>query len=360
MATVPATIEELKQQTLAEHSGRSVHAQVDEVATKRTKDQKPFLEILLRDTTASFPLRVWSDHQSFGFCSDLRTGDFVELEGDFVVSPAFGLEAKNWTVRFLSGAEKTELLAGPLETRQRQSSDYSTIESFAASIRDPRLRELSFLFLRDYGERLRRAAGARGYHHARRGGLVEHVAQMMRTGDALATVYPALNRDLLLAGILFHDAGKLWENYFPKESFVMPHDYRAELIGHISMGVELVNRLWQRLKEGSEFATWNLLSPDSDLVRLHLLHLVAAHHGEKEFGSPVEPKTPEAMTLHFIDNLDAKLEMMASTYKLGKRLGPEVIERIRPLPTNLVTALAVVAEEPTETPSEDPQSQPTP
>jgi 3'-5' exoribonuclease len=101
-----------------------------------------------------------------------------------------------------------------------------------------------------------------------------------------------------------------------------------------------------------------LLSPESDLVRLHLLHLVAAHHGEKEFGSPVEPKTPEAMTLHFIDNLDAKLEMMASTYKLGKRLGPEVIERIRPLPTNLVTALAAIAEEPTETPSEDPQNQP--
>ena len=128
MATVPATIEELKQQTLAETAGRSLHAQVDEVATKRTKDQKPFLEILLRDTTASFPLRVWNDHQSFGFCSDLRTGDFVELEGDFVVSAAFGLEAKNWTVRFLTGAEKTELLAGPLETRQRQSSDYSTIE----------------------------------------------------------------------------------------------------------------------------------------------------------------------------------------------------------------------------------------
>jgi 3'-5' exoribonuclease len=345
MDTVPATIEALKQQTVADQSASSIHAQVDELTSKRTKDQKPYLEILLRDATASFSFRVWSDHHAFGFCSELRSGDFVEVQGDFVVSAAFGLEAKNWQMRFLSPSEKTELLAGPPEIREKQRIDYSAIESFAASIRDPRLRELSLLFLREHGERLRRSAGARSYHHARRGGLVEHVAQMMRAGDAMAAVYSALNRDLLLAGILFHDAGKLWENCFPKESFIMSHDFRAELIGHISMGVELVNRLWQRLKENAEFSSWNVLSPDSDLVRLHLLHLVAAHHGEKQFGSPVEPKTPEAMTLHLIDNLDAKLEMMSSTYLHGKRLGSEIIERARPLPTNLVSQLGAYQEE---------------
>jgi len=345
MATVPATIQELKQQTVADYPAGSVHAQIDEVASKRTKDQKPYLEIHLHDGTASFPLRVWSDHHFFGFCSELRTGDFVEVQGDFMVSAAFGLEARNWSVRFLTTAEKADLLAGPADIREKQSIDYSAIESFTTSIRDPRLRELSLLFLREFGDRLRRSAGARSYHHARRGGLVEHIAQMMRAGDAMAAVYSGLNRDLLLTGILFHDSGKLWENCFPKESFLMPHDFRAELIGHVSMGVELVNRLWQRLKEGAEFPSWNVLSPDSDLVRLHLLHLVASHHGEKQFGSPVEPKTPEAMTLHLIDNLDAKLEMMSVTYQLGKRLGPDVIERVRPLPTNLVSALAAFAEE---------------
>ena len=340
-----ATIEELKQQTVAEHSAGSVHAQVDEVVTKRTKDQKPYLEILLRDRTASFPLRVWSDHPSFGFCSELHSGHFVEVQGDFIVSATFGLEVRNWNLRFLTAAEQTDLLAGPTDLREKQSIDYSAIESFIASIRDPRLRELSLFFLNEFGDRLRRAAGARRNHHARRGGLVEHIAQMMRAGDAMSAVYPGLNRDLLLAGILFHDSGKLWENCFPKESFIMPYDFRAELIGHVSMGVELVNRLWQRLKERTEFSSWNLLSPDSDLVRLHLIHLVASHHGEKQFGSPVEPKTPEAMTLHLLDNLDAKLEMMSSNYQLGKRLGPEVIERMRPLPTNLVAALAPFSEE---------------
>ena len=345
MATLLATIEQLKRQQGLDLSARSLHAQVDEIATKLTRDQKPYLELQLRDRTASFLLRIWSDHPLYGFCSGLRAGNFVELQGDYFVSPNFGLDVKNWKMRLLTAEERNDLLAGPPEIRERQSADYETIERFIASLRDPRLRELSLLFLREYGERLRRAAGARNYHHARRGGLVEHTSQMMRSADAIATVYASLNRDLLLAGALFHDAGKLWENCFPKESFLMPHDFRAELIGHVSMGVELVNRLWQKLKEMDVFTSWNQLVPDSDLVRLHLIHLVAAHHGEKQFGSPVEPKTPEAIALHLIDNLDAKLEMMSVAYELGKRLGPEVIERVRPLPANLVTPLPPLSDE---------------
>ena len=345
MATLLATIEQLKRQQGLDLSARSLHAQVDEIATKLTRDQKPYLELQLRDRTASFLLRIWSDHPLYGFCSGLRAGNFVELQGDYFVSPNFGLDVKNWKMRLLTAEERNDLLAGPPEIRERQSADYQTIERFIASLRDPRIRELSLLFLREYGERLRRAAGARNYHHARRGGLVEHTSQMMRSADAIATVYANLNRDLLLAGALFHDAGKLWENCFPKESFLMPHDFRAELIGHVSMGVELVNRLWQKLKEMDVFTSWNQLVPDSDLVRLHLIHLVAAHHGEKQFGSPVEPKTPEAIALHLIDNLDAKLEMMSVAYELGKRLGPDVIERVRPLPANLVTPLPPLSDE---------------
>src|SRR5262249_52983506 len=79
--------------------------------------------------------------------------------------------------------------------------------------------------------------------------------------------------------------------------------------------------------------------PDSESVRLHLIHLVAAHHGEKQFGSPVEPKTPEAIALHFIDNLDAKLEVILSAYATGHRLSAAVIERVRPLPGNIVVPL---------------------
>jgi 3'-5' exoribonuclease len=345
MSTVPATIESLKQQTVAERASASLHAQVDWVAAKQTKDQKPYLEILLRDSTASFLLRVWSDHPSYEFSCELRAGDFVEVRGDFSVSPSFGLEARYWTVRFLTATEKTDLLAGPASVQEKQRTDYSTIESYTTSIVDPRLRRLGLLFLQEFGDRMRRAAGARNYHHARRGGLVEHVAQMMRSIDAVAGVYPALNRDLLLAGVLFHDSGKLWENCFPRDSFIMPYEVRGELVGHVSIGVELVNRLWQRLKESEDFTQWSSLIPDSESVRLHLIHLVAAHHGEKQFGSPVEPRTPEAITLHLIDNLDAKLEMMFTAYQVGKRLSAEIVERVRPLPTNLVDPLPPFSKE---------------
>ncbi len=340
------TIDQLRQETGVGPTACAVHAQVEEVVTKLTREQKRYLEIQLRDRTATFPLRVWNDHPSFAFCSGIRPGHFVEIEGDFSMSPNFGLEAKNWKIRFLTAEEKVDLLAGPPDVRERQNADYAAIVSFADSIVDPRLRALSLLFLHDYGERLRRTAGARNYHHARRGGLVEHTAQMMRAGNAIASVYPTLNRDLLLAGILFHDSGKLWENSFPKESFIMPFDFRAELVGHVSMGIELMNRLWQKLKASEEFISWKPIVPDSDLVRLHLLHLIAAHHGEKQFGSPVEPKTPEAMALHLIDNLDAKLEMLSGAYQSGKRLGQDVVERVRPLATNIVTPLPAFEELP--------------
>jgi 3'-5' exoribonuclease len=85
--------------------------------------------------------------------------------------------------------------------------------------------------------------------------------------------------------------------------------------------------------------SWKKMSPSSEDVRIHLLHLVASHHGEKEFGSPVEPRTPEAMTLHYIDNLDARLEMFAAGYTTAKPLGPRIFERVWPLPGNLVASL---------------------
>ena len=73
--------------------------------------------------------------------------------------------------------------------------------------------------------------------------------------------------------------------------------------------------------------------------RLHLLHLIAAHHGEPQFGSPVYPKTPEAHALNYIDNLDARLEMIFAGYAVAKPLATRIFERVRPLPGNLVKAL---------------------
>ncbi|HRH96462.1 MAG TPA: hypothetical protein PLB55_11035 [Prosthecobacter sp.] len=83
-------------------------------------------------------------------------------------------------------------------------------------------------------------------------------------------------------------------------------------------------------------------------MRLHLLHLIAAHHGTHEFGSPVLPKTPEAIALHHVDNIDAKLEMFRRAYETGKELGPGIIEKFVPWPVNIVAPLPSVHLAPAE------------
>jgi 3'-5' exoribonuclease len=164
---------------------------------------------------------------------------------------------------------------------------------------------------------------------------------MMSAASALCDVYSGINRDLLLAGVLFHDAGKLWENSFEKEGFSMPYQEVGELMGHIACGMELANRLWRDLEEEGGLERWKELVPANDEVRLHLLHLIASHHGALEFGSPVLPRTPEAMLLHFVDNIDAKMEMVTEGYTRGTKLAPRIYQRVRPLGANLVTPLAV-------------------
>ncbi|HEX4707350.1 MAG TPA: HD domain-containing protein, partial [Candidatus Udaeobacter sp.] len=234
--------------------------------------------------------------------------------------------------------EIKELLQGPTDLRAKQSGDWEFISQTTHSLTDPRLHALCQAFLQDWGERFRRAAAARKYHHARRGGLVEHTAQMMRVAKAIAPAYPQLNVDLLIAGVLFHDSGKLWENQFSETGFVMDYDELGELVGHISIGLEIVNSLWRKLSaENADL--WKTYSPASEDVRLHLLHLIGSHHGQKDLGSPVEPKTPEAMALHYIDNLDSKLEMFAAGYTTAQPLAPRIFDRVRPLPGNLVKSL---------------------
>ncbi|MEP6671089.1 MAG: HD domain-containing protein [Chthoniobacter sp.] len=329
----------LKQRAVAGRLEAAAHGQVESLVRKETRDGKPFWELVLADAEAKITLRAWSDAPAYALCEELSVGVFLEVTGEFVHNGGFGLDAKRWAARELTAEERDTLLAGSPELREKQAADYGFIEQATIAVSDPRLRELAALFLGEYGARFRRAAAARGNHHARRGGLVEHVAQMMRSALAIAGAYPALNRDLLTAGVLFHDAGKLWENSLPADGFVMPFDERGEMLGHITIGIELVNALWRKVLATEAAATWGTLRPASEDVRLHLLHLLAAHHGELQFGSPVVPKTPEAWALHYVDNLDAKMEMMTAAYATSRSLAPRIQERVWPLPGNLVTPL---------------------
>jgi 3'-5' exoribonuclease len=277
----------------------------------------------------------------FEQCEGLVDRQFYEVSGDFALgNDGKSIDSRQWKTRELNDAEVAVLLNGSAILRERQERHFSFITETVSGISDPRLHYLASALLEKWGARFQRTGAARDYHHARRGGLVEHVGQMMRSAVKICEAYPMLNRDLLVTGVLFHDIGKLWENVYSEKGFTMPYTEVSELIGHIPMGMEIVNKLWRDAMDNPEIAEeWKKLDPPNDRVRLHLLHLIVAHHGELAFGSPVVPKTPEAQALHYIDNLDAKMEMFEQGYLVAEELGKNVFQRVRPLPGRLVRSL---------------------
>ncbi len=319
-----------------------VHAQVDNRIEKQTSQGSPFYEIKLADAGDSMVWRLFDNNPLFPEARQLQRGTFVEVAAQWVDTGKYGIEPRQPRLRILSEEEKQSLLGGDGALAARQHADYEDIEAFVDDVADPRLKTLGCLFLEKHGERFRRTAAARENHHARRGGLVEHVAQMMRCAAAIAGVYPVLNRDLLIIGVLFHDCGKLWENSYPENSFAMPFQLHGEMLGHITLGLELVNKLWREVMDRLDAPAWATLEPASEMVRLHLLHLIASHHGQYEFGSPVLPKTPEAVALHHVDNIDAKMEMLRRGYESAKELAPGIFERFRPWPVNVIAPLPAI------------------
>jgi 3'-5' exoribonuclease len=317
----------------------AVWVQLEESSDKQTRQGKIYRQLGFTDGVDRLTIRVWADHEMFERALALPIQHFVALEGQWIDRGQFGLEPVTWNYRDLTEQERSSLLEGPADLRAKQAVDYAFIEEMVTGLTDPRLRWLCEQFLSEFGGRFRRTAAAREYHHARRGGLVEHVAQMMRSSVALLSVYDHLNDDLVVAGVLFHDIGKLWENSYPKQGFSMPYQEVGELLSHIPLGIEIINRLWRDMLESEDAASWERLVPKNEDVRLHLMHLVASHHGTREFGSPVLPKTPEAMLLHFVDNIDAKLEMFAEGYEKSALVAKNIYERSRPLFHPLVRPL---------------------
>ena len=335
----PISIGELRRHATEAPFEAAIQVQLDRIAEKKTKDGKPYLELLFADGTDALTIRVWSDHPMFTRVQPLPAPALLELSGQWVAREKYGIQPDTWDFRELDAEEREEFLRGPQSTGDRQRADLAYIAETVSGLADPRLRGLCLRFLQTYEELFLRTAAARKYHHARRGGLVEHVAQMMRAAVALSGVYDTLNADLLISGVLFHDCGKLWENSYEKLGFTMPYQKTSELLGHIPLGIEVVNKLWRDLCKEESAASWDSLIPCTDDLRLHLLHLVASHHGTHEFGSPVLPKTPEAILLHFIDNIDAKLEMFASIYENAPLLAENIFEGRRPIYQPLVRPL---------------------
>ncbi len=316
----------------------TILAQVARKTEKTTKTGKPYLEIQFSDVAGSVTLKAWDNAPHHPAFRALNEGDTAAITARWQLGE-YGMDAADIDLRPLTPEEEETLLAGGAEMCRLQQAAWQEIVALVDSMADPRLAALSRSLLEGFEGRFRRAAAARGYHHARRGGLVEHTAGVMRVADAFCRAYPQLNRDLLLAGALFHDCGKMWENPYPEKGLTMPYTDAGELLGHITLGIELINKLWASLLTPERKEKWAALVPASEQVRLHLLHLIAAHHGELEYGSPVVPKTPEALALNQADNMDARMEMFRGAYETSPALSARVRQRKLPLPGNVVTPL---------------------
>lgn len=333
------TISQLRQSTGEAPFSASFDAQLERRVERETKTGKPFYEIFLVDGTGEMKLKVWDNRPQFGALQEIADGSLLRFSGEWTQNQ-YGLDSGKWDMRRLNETEGAEFLAGDPETKARQDGDWADIERMLGEIADPRLHEVCAEFVRQYGDRFRRSAAARKNHHARRGGLVEHVAQMMRAAEAMCSVYTALNRDLLVTGVLFHDCGKMWENNYPEVGFTQPFSLPGEMLGHIPLGIEAVNKLWRDMMEKPCAEGWKELEPATADIHLHVLHLIASHHGTHEWGSPTLPRTPEAMALHYIDNMDAKYEMMRMGYESSPEIAPGIQDRQFPLPASLVKPLA--------------------
>lgn len=343
----PVTIAAIKDLAGETPVSAAIYAQLQSRSTKLTKGGKPYLEMVFADSTGNFTLKLWSDASAFDIAASLEEGAILRLEAEWTQNQ-YGVNASGLEWFRPDEEAISDFLAGDPALRDKQQADYTRITALVESILDPRLQTLCSHFLSTMGDRFRRTAAARKNHHARRGGLVEHVSQMMAAADALCPVYPELNRDLLLTGVLFHDCGKLWENSYPKNGFNQQTSIYGEMLGHIPLGIELVNKLWHDISESEDAGRWDELEPKSEEVRLHLLHLIGSHHGQLEFGSPVLPRTPEAHALHYIDNLDAKMEMIRVAYTTSNEIAPGIYDRMFPLPANLVEPLAKYTPAPAE------------
>jgi 3'-5' exoribonuclease len=171
---------------------------------------------------------------------------------------------------------------------------WAELETVISHVQDPFIRDLLKRMTLEHGEKLRIWPAALTVHHAYRGGFLEHILSVARSALTLGAAYDA-NKDLLTAGALLHDIGKLEELSYDRST---SYSREGNLVGHVTLGVMMVR------------AAINAVPDFPALLRTQIEHMILSHHGHKEFGAPVEPMTIEAMILSAADDLDAKINQV--------------------------------------------------
>ncbi|MBZ5524058.1 MAG: HD domain-containing protein [Acidobacteriia bacterium] len=272
------------------------------VASKQAKPKKSgelYLALTLADRTGQIEAKMWDNVNEH--ISIFGQDDFVKVRG--LINKFNG--KFQLTVHKLRSMEESEVEPADYLPRTTKDIDqmWRSVGEYVESFRNPHLKELLRAFMADPQiERAYKAApAAKTLHHAFVGGLLDHVLSLFNLCDLACRNYPeTIDRDLLLTGAFLHDIGKVHELSFSRS---FSYTTSGQLLGHMIIELEMLH---QKLAQFPAFpAEYKIL----------IEHLIISHHGKYEFGSPKMPMFPEALMLHYLDDLDSKMESMRAHFQ---------------------------------------------
>lgn len=271
---------------------------------------KPFMSLLLQDRSGDIEAKLWDtneEHENL-----YRAQVIVKVGGEI-----HDYRGKNQLrvkqirpAREDEGVQISDLLPTSAIPKEQL---FEELNQYFFQIQNPNISRITRYIVKKFQEQLIIFPAATKNHHDYASGLIDHVVSMLKLSEAICDLYPTLNRDLLYAGVILHDVGKVIELSGPVGTM---YTVEGNLLGHISI---MVNEIGQAATE---------LKIEGEEVML-LQHLVLSHHGKEEWGSPKKPMIQEAEILHYIDNIDAKMNML--TRALDKTKPGEFTERLFPL-----------------------------
>jgi 3'-5' exoribonuclease len=276
--------------------------QAKEIRQKKTGE--PYLSLVLGDRTGELDAKMWDNVSEV--METFERDDFVRVKGLLQVYN----NRPQFTVHRLQRVEEASVeLADFFPSSRRPAEEMAAeLREVVASIADPHIRALLDLFLADDSVMCRyaKAPAAKFIHHAYLGGLIEHVLSVCRLCRLVGGHYAGVDVDLLLAGAILHDIGKIHELSYDRS---FSYTSEGQLLGHIMIGVRMLE---EKLAGLPDFPP---------RLRTLLTHLILSHHGTLEFGSPKVPMFPEALLLHYLDDLDSKMECMRALVDHDRQVG---------------------------------------
>jgi 3'-5' exoribonuclease len=271
------------------------------VVSKQIKPKKtgePYLALTLGDRSGQLEAKMWDNVEEV--LNAFEQDDFLKVKG-LINKYKNRFQLTVHKLRKLGEAE-IEFADYLPKTSKNVDELWQTLAAFVVSIQNPQLRALlqAFMADADVAAAYRDAPAAKTLHHACIGGLLDHVVSLFRSCDLICKNYSHLNRDLLLSGAFLHDIGKIHELTY-RRSF--SYTTRGQLLGHMVIELEMLQ------------AKIALVPGFPEELKTMLEHLIISHHGEYEFGSPKLPMFPEALVLHYMDDLDSKMEAMRAHFE---------------------------------------------